>query len=105
MPVADESSASRTPRIAPPCAAVTVAYRLSHPDPDAPGHWAWFAHQLGAGAVRHYMRPLETVLEVAREQGCSCVVVEERYLDLDYRSEYSLFWSRRVESHASVAKR
>ena len=103
MPLADELNGC--PPVAPPCLAQTTAYSLYRPDPAEPGHWAWFANLLGGGAVRHYLRPLEAVLSVAREQDCRCVVIEERYLDLDYRSEYSLFWSRRFENHASVAKR
>lgn len=39
-------------------------------------------------------RPLERCLEVARSAGARTVVIETRYLDLDYRSEYSAFFSR-----------
>ncbi len=38
-------------------------------------------------------RPLERCLEVARANGASTVVVETRYMDLDFRSEYSNFFS------------
>lgn len=39
-------------------------------------------------------RPLERCLEVARAGGARTVVIEARYLDLDYRSEYSAFFSK-----------
>lgn len=39
-------------------------------------------------------RPLERCLEVARSAGARTAVVETRYLDLDYRSEYSAFFSK-----------
>ena len=39
-------------------------------------------------------RPLERCLEVAREGGARTAVIETRYLDEDYRSEYSAFFSR-----------
>lgn len=41
-----------------------------------------------------YGRPLERCLEVARENGAKTVVIETRYIDLDYRSEYSSFFSK-----------
>lgn len=42
----------------------------------------------------HISRPLERCLEVARAGGARSVVVETRYLDVDYRSEYSSFFSK-----------
>lgn len=39
-------------------------------------------------------RPLEQCLHVARSSGARSVVIETRYLDLDYRSEYSSFFSK-----------
>lgn len=39
-------------------------------------------------------RPLERCLEVTRSAGARSVVIETRYLDLDYRSEYSSFFSK-----------
>lgn len=50
-------------------------------------------------------RPFERVLEVARENGCKTVVVENRYVDLDYRSEYSAFWSLRFQSPPAFGRR
>ena len=39
-------------------------------------------------------RPFERCLEVAEENGAKTLVIETRYIDLDYRSEYSNFFSR-----------
>ena len=39
-------------------------------------------------------RPFERCLEVARQNGAKTVVIETRYIDLDYRSEYSSFFSK-----------
>lgn len=39
--------------------------------------------------------PFENVLAVARELGCKTIVVEHRYIDLDYRGEHASFWSMR----------
>ncbi|MTD43807.1 hypothetical protein GKE82_05665 [Conexibacter sp. W3-3-2] len=40
-------------------------------------------------------RAWRSVLAVARELGCSSVVVEHRYIDVDYRSEHAAFWAQR----------
>lgn len=42
----------------------------------------------------HLSRPLERCLEVARAGNARAVVIETRYLDVDYRSEYSSFFSK-----------
>ena len=39
-------------------------------------------------------RPLERCFEVARANDAKTVVIETRYIDLDYRSEYSSFFSK-----------
>lgn len=88
-----------------PCAASAPAYRLFHPDSEPNGQWEWLAGVLAQGAVRHMLGPLRAILKLARENSCASVVVEERYIDPDYRSEYSLFWSRRFEDRPAVAKR
>ncbi len=41
--------------------------------------------------------PFAMVLAVARESGCQSIVVEHRYIDLDFRSEHAAFWSLRFE--------
>jgi len=39
-------------------------------------------------------RPLARCLEVAESAGARCAVIETRYVDVDYRSEYSNFFSK-----------
>ena len=39
-------------------------------------------------------RPFERCLEIAQAGGAQSVVIETRYVDLDYRSEYSSFFSK-----------
>lgn len=41
--------------------------------------------------------PFAAVLAVARENGCKTVVVEHRYIDRDFRSEHTAFWSLRFQ--------
>jgi hypothetical protein len=105
MSVMEEPAEEHPGPLEPPCAAASVGHRLFHPDPQEPRHWAWLIDELGAGAASRFLRPLAAVFEVAREGGCNCIVVEERYLDLDYRSEYSMFWSKRFEHSPPEAKR
>lgn len=50
-------------------------------------------------------RPLERCLEVARAAGAMSVVIETRYLDLDYRSEYSAFFSKTFAEIPDTAHR
>ncbi len=50
-------------------------------------------------------RPLARCLEIARAGGASTVVIETRYIDVDYRSEYSAFYSRTFRSHPDSAHR
>src|SRR4051812_16372580 len=50
-------------------------------------------------------RPLERCLEVARAGGARTVVVETRYIDLDYRSEYSSFFSKTFAEIPDTAHR
>lgn len=50
-------------------------------------------------AVERYLHgindvPLRRCLEVAKSAGARTIVVETRYLDVDYRSEYSAYYSR-----------
>jgi hypothetical protein len=105
MSVTGEPIEEDSAPLEPPCAARAPGYRLFQPDPDEARHWAWLTAELGAGAATRFLRPLEAVFDVAREGRCCCIVIEERYLDLDYRSEYSLFWSKRFEHSPPEAKR
>lgn len=50
-------------------------------------------------------RPLLRCVEVARSLGASTLVVETRYLDLDYRSEFSAYYSRQFADIPDTAHR
>lgn len=50
-------------------------------------------------------RPLHQVLDVVRAGGCRTVVVENRYVDIDYRSEYTAFWSLKFDNQSPFARR
>lgn len=50
-------------------------------------------------------RPLERCLEVVRSSGARSAVIETRYLDLDYRSEYSSFFSKTFAEIPDTAHR
>jgi hypothetical protein len=49
--------------------------------------------------------PLQRCISVARSLGASTLVVETRYLDLDYRSEYSAYYSRQFADLPDSAHR
>jgi hypothetical protein len=49
--------------------------------------------------------PLRRCLEVARAGGATTAVIETRYVDLDYRSEYSAFYSRTFATTPDSAHR
>jgi hypothetical protein len=51
------------------------------------------------------LRPLQRCLDVARACGAVTVVIETRYIDLDYRSEYSAFYSRTFGNIADSSHR
>ena len=49
--------------------------------------------------------PLERCVEVARSLGATTLVIETRYLDLDYRSEFSAYYSRQFADIPDSAHR
>jgi hypothetical protein len=63
--------------------------------------WRALLQQYGG----RYPDPLEQILRVVSEAGCRTIVVENRYVDLDYRSEYSAFWSLRFQGPSPFARR
>lgn len=85
--------------------AVGPAATLLYPDPDEDGHWDELAEWLAPETPAKAIGPLRAVLNVARQHGCRAIVLEHRYLDLDYRSEYTGFWSKRFEGRNRVAQR
>lgn len=64
--------------------------------------WASLAARYAAG-IRD--EPLRRCLEVARASGAFSVVIETRYIDLDYRSEYAAFYSRTFAAQPDSAHR
>lgn len=71
--------------------------RVYHPQTDA--DWHALVGPLGGGDR------FRGVLEVARKSGCRTVVLEYRYVDADFRSDFSVFWSKRFDSVSAFARR
>lgn len=63
--------------------------------------WATLLSRYGASPDSQLGR----VFEVARAHRCRSIVEENRYVDPDYRSEYSAFWSHRFASTPPFARR
>lgn len=61
--------------------------------------WASLPADVGGGPG------FAAVADVARRNRCRTVVVENRYVDADYRSDFSSFWSKRFDSLAPFARR
>src|SRR5688572_30563688 len=49
--------------------------------------------------------PLQRCVEVARSLGARTLVIETRYLDIDYRSEFSAYYSRQFADIPDSAHR
>lgn len=64
-----------------------------------------YGRLLADGGPEPYLDPFRRCLEVARAGGALSVVTETRYLDADYRSEYSAFYSRGFQSRPDSAHR
>lgn len=64
-----------------------------------------YADRLADGGDPAHMGPFRRCLEVAREGGATSVVIETRYIDIDYRSEYSSYYSRGFRAPPSSAHR
>jgi hypothetical protein len=48
---------------------------------------------------------LAAIFTIARKSRCRTVVIENRYIDADYRSDFSAFWSKRFEVPPPYARR
>lgn len=81
---------------------VAVGYRI---DPTSDTEWKTLVGELTLKVDAHATRPLRRILEVVRENGCRSVICEQRYIDADYRSEYSAFWSRRFDDRCATTVR
>ncbi len=69
--------------------------------PAAPPDWQELVTDYGGERPA----PVEQIFEVVRQSDCRTVVVENRYVDMDYRSGYSAFWSLRFQTSAPFARR
>jgi hypothetical protein len=74
------------------------AARGFNPDPADDSHWEQiynlYTDLYGKRLTKEALTPFQRVIEIVRDGGCRTVVAELNYIDLDYRSEYSAFWSR-----------
>src|SRR4051794_19017062 len=75
------------------------AYWLWHPQDDT--QWDLLLEEYGG------LRPdpLRQIFDVVREGGCATVVVENRYVDADFRSDFAAFWSGRFEPRTGFTRR
>lgn len=48
---------------------------------------------------------MDEIFKAVRAGGCRTVIVENRYVDGDFRSEFSAFWSRRFDGVPAFARR
>ena len=64
-------------------------------------------HSLAAeyGDDPQLLVPLRQCLQVARDGGCQTIVIENRYVDADYRSEFSAFWSLKFAGRPAFTRR
>lgn len=70
---------------------------VHHPKSDK--EWDDLAEECGGGPL------FKTVLSNVRRSRCRTVVVENRYVDADYRSDFSEFWSKQFDSISPFARR
>ena len=67
--------------------------------------WRRIDELAGIGLPHQAVEPWRRIVSIARSNGCRSVVCEHRYVDRDYRSEFSQFWSRRFNEKPSLATR
>lgn len=70
--------------------------------PEDEAAWGKLADDYRGGTAP---QPFDQILTVVRANGCKTVVVENRYVDVDYRSEYSNFWSLKFDGQSSFTRR
>jgi hypothetical protein len=66
---------------------------------------AWEELVADYGGDPQYAGPFRRIVDIVRENGCRSVVVENRYVDADYRSEFSAFWASRFADRSPFARR
>lgn len=69
--------------------------------PASDADWQTLLARYRAGASS----PLARVFDVAKAHRCRTVIEENRYVDADYRSEYSAFWSQRFPDRSAFSRR
>jgi hypothetical protein len=72
---------------------------VRHPSTDA--EWETLIHEYGG----QLSNPLQRIIEIARGHRCRTVVIENRYVDADWRNEFAAFWSGRFEMLSPFARR
>jgi hypothetical protein len=74
-------------------------------DKDDEAHWIALEKLLIPDAHPGARDPLRRVFSVVRSRNCESVVIEHRYVDLDFRSDYAAFWAERFEDRRSLTRR
>lgn len=83
-------------------------------DPDAGGwprnlvtdqNWRDLVDDYGGAASSDARIAFERLTEVARANGCRSVLIENRYVDPDFRSDYFAFWARRFALTSPFSRR
>ena len=74
------------------------------PDPDDE-RWSVLRSEIARGVIPETLAPLERTFDCVRSRGCRTVLIERRYTDLDFRSEYSSYWSRLHQERRQFTRR
>jgi hypothetical protein len=72
-----------------------------HPQTDR--DWETVIQQYGG--IRGAERAFTRLIEVVRANECKTVIIENRYVDSDFRSEYTAFWASRFTDTPAFARR
>lgn len=72
---------------------------------DVDEQWQQAAEAVAGEVADGALNTIKCILDIVRSRGCSTIVVEQRYIDRDYQSEYSAFWAGRFESRPAEARR
>jgi hypothetical protein len=78
---------------------------LLHVDSQDDSHWDALERLLIPDVAESAAEPLRRVFAVVRGHGCEAIVIEHRYVDLDFRSEYATFWAERFEDRRPLTRR
>lgn len=81
---------------------VATVFNASADDAQA---WSDVDEHLCGFVIDKARGPFRRILTVVRSRGCRTAVIEERYIDADYRSEYGAFWAGRFEDRPPQARR